>query len=77
MKRTELIWTFIVFAVIIGIALIVPLKQLLIFGAIFLPCIFFGGILVRVILMLLRKKKISDQETGAIAGGTKTHTLSE
>jgi hypothetical protein len=75
MKRVELIWTFVVFVAILGAALIVPLKNLFIFGAIFLPCIFFGGILVRVILMAIGKKKMKDKKLWQVGGSKNQEQL--
>ena len=52
------IWTAIIVGIVgVVIALSIPVEKLVIFGAIFVPVIFFGGILVRIILIFKNKQK--------------------
>jgi len=57
--KTIAIYVIIAITVIIItiIAMSVPLEKVLIFAAIFMTCTFFGGLLIRIIIMLREGKK--------------------
>jgi hypothetical protein len=42
---------------------VLPMKWVLIFAAIFLPVIFFGGLIIRIIIMILKSHKRDEKNS--------------